>query len=278
MKPPDFPKWTPARLHPYLVKLAKLGREVWKQTSDAQLFTIAGSLAYTTLLSIIPALAVSLAIFHAFGGLEKLHEVIEPFVIRNLAEPASEEAIQKIRDAIGRIHAGALGTTGIVTLILITMSMLYSAESAINQVWRAPMRKSWFHRIATYWLFVTLGPIAGSFALGMATSRDIPVWRILPSGAGAFILSIVFFFIIYRWVPNYRVHSKVALISAAFTGTLWALTRVGYAFYLTQVVTYDRIYGSLGAIPVLMVWIYLTWLIVLGGAVLGAALQRKLAM
>ncbi len=275
MRLPKLLKQGSLSLSGFSDKAKRLFAEIWREVMDSQLLTIAGSLSYTTLLAIIPALAVSFSIFQSFGGLENLHDTLEPWIIRYLAEPASEEAMATIRRFVGNIHAGALGGTGIISLILITMSMLYSAESAIHQVWKAQMRRSWFQRVAAYWMFITLGPLAGAVALGAATTQKIPVWRLVPSGVGAYLIATGFFFIVYRWVPNRSVHSKVALVSAVFTTTLWALTRLGYEFYLRQAVSYDRIYGSLGAIPILMVWIYISWLIVLGGAALGAALQRK---
>src|SRR5690349_12768440 len=94
-----------------------------RHMKEAQLLLVASSLAYTTILSIIPALAVSFSIFQAFGGLEKVYGAIEPIIIQNLAEGTGEEAMQAIRKFIGNVHAGTVGVTGFIGLVFTTMSM-----------------------------------------------------------------------------------------------------------------------------------------------------------
>lgn len=240
---------------------------------QAQLLMVASSLAYTTILSIIPLLAMSFAIFKAFGGLDKLYETLEPFVVSNLAEGASDEVITHLESFIANAHASAVGISGFLGLILTSMSMLSSVEKAINRVWQTQITRSWFHRIATYWLFVTLGPLALSFVLGFATSSDLPLTHFLPNGSGLFLLTTALFFVVYHYVPNTRVHWKNSLISGLSAAALLSLARLGFDLYTVKVVSYSRIYGSLGAVPILLLWIYILWAIVLSGASLTAALQ-----
>lgn len=246
-----------------------------KQIQEAQLPQAASSLAYTTILSIIPLLAMSFSIFQAFGGMEKLYGTIEPLIIENLAEGSSEEAIQAIRKFIGNIHAGTLGASGLVGLIITSMTMLASIEKAINRIWKTPMTRSLFQRISSYWLFITLGPLGMGVAIGAATGSELSLAKILPSGAGLFIIVTFVFFSIYKWVPHRKVHWIPALTSAVLTALLWNLARLGYALYTKQVVTYNKIYGSLAAIPILLLWIYIIWLIVLSGAAFSAAFQKR---
>src|SRR5262245_38895191 len=140
--------------------LIQVLKETWKQMMDAHLFIVASSLAYTTILSIIPALAVSFAVFKAFGGLEKLSETVEPFIISNLAENVGTEVVGKIHDFIKNANTGTLGLGGLVFLISTTMSMLSSIENSINRIWKTTTGRTKFQRFAYYWVFVTLGPIA----------------------------------------------------------------------------------------------------------------------
>lgn len=247
----------------------------FKQVDQAHLLMAASSLAYTTILSLVPALAISFAVFKAFGGLEKLYQNIAPLIISNLTEGSSEEVILTIRHFIENAHAEVFGIGGFVGILFTSMSMLWSIEKAINQVWQVNPRQKLFQRLAGYWLFITLGPLGLAVAAGVATSSDVALSHFLPSGTGMYLMGTALFFLLYKWVPNVKVETPSALASAAITAALWNLARFGYVQYTQHVVTYNKIYGSLGAVPILLIWIYIVWVIVLGGAALTAALQKR---
>lgn len=262
--------WQPGFLPVELLK------ETWAQMQRSQLLLVASSLAYTTILSIIPMLAVSFAIFKAFGGLERLYATIEPFILSNLTEGSSDEAIAAIRRFLENAQASAIGIGGFIGLVATSMSMLHSIEHAINSVWGAPARRHYFQRIATYWFFVTVGPLGAAVAVGMATSSDFPLWKFVPDGTGIFLLTVMFFSAVFKWAPNCDVHWPYAIVSAAVTATGLAIARTGYGLYTSTVVTYSKIYGSLGAIPIFLLWIFIVWVIVLTGAALSSVLQSRL--
>lgn len=253
-----------------------IGRDIGHQMQQAQLFQVASSLAYTTILSLIPLLAMSFAIFKAFGGMERLLETIQPFILSNLAEGTSEEVLKRIESFISNVHASTLGVGAFLGLIFTSMSMLLSAEKAINKVWGTQLKRSWFQRISSYWLVITLGPVALSIALGAATTGDVQIAKIFPSGTGIFVLTVGIFFLVYKFVPNTKVDWRYALFSATITSAFWNLARIAYAFYTKKAVSYNKIYGSLAAVPILLLWIYIIWVIILSGAALSAALQRRL--
>lgn len=265
------------------IKLRQLGHQLncvtqdtWKQMNEAQLFLVASSLAYNTILSLIPLLAVSFAIFQAFGGLEKLYETVEPWILNNLASGSSEEAMQFLRKFVSNANAGAIGITGFVGLVATSMAMLSSIEKAINQVWRAEFRRPFFQRIVTYWFFITLGPLGIAVGLGALTSTsDASITRFLPSGSGTFLIGVAVLYAVYRYVPHRVVAWRPALVSAFVASVFLGIARWGYEIYTRKVVSYDKIYGSLGAVPILILWIYIIWLVVLTGAALCAALQKK---
>jgi membrane protein len=250
-------------------------KNTWKQMTQAQLFTVASSLAYITILSIIPLLALSFAIFDAFGGMDKLLSTIQPFILSNLAEGASEEVIQRLQAFVKNAHASAIGAGGFFGLIFTSMSMLSSIEKAIHQVWQTKNNRTWFQRFSTYWLLITLGPVAFSLAIGFATSSDYPIAQLLPSWTGTFLLTAGGFYCMYKYVPICKVQWRHALLSAVLTSIIWNIARLGYQLYTSRVLTYNKIYGSLGAIPLLLLWIYIAWIVVLAGAAFTAALQKK---
>lgn len=246
---------------------------------DAQLPLNASSLAYTTVLSIIPLLAVSFSIFKAFGGLETLYKTIEPYILSNLAEGTGDEAILHIQSFISNIHAGALGATGLVGLIITCMSLLLSVEKAIHRIWGEKVTRGFFHRISSYWLIITLGPLTAAMLVGYATTTQLPMSALLPSGWGSaimgYVTSTAIFVLIFKGVPSRKVDWTPALLSAMLSAVAWSVARWSYALYNQKVLTYSKIYGSLGAIPILLLWIYIVWLIVLSGAALTYGLQKR---
>lgn len=266
-------------LMPSLKRIRHSASSLWTDLSsdfrDCQLLTVASSLAYTTLLSIIPLLAVSFAIFQAFGGMEKLYATVEPFILANLAEGSSEEVISHLRRFIGNAHAGAIGAGGFVALMATSLSLLFSIEKAINRIWRAALDRHWFHRLSTYWFFITLGPLALAVAVGALTSEALPIQTLLPSGSGMLLLSWGLLFWLFKFVPNQKVEWKPAALSAFATAVALTSARWGYQLYTQKIVSYSRIYGSLGAVPILLLWIYVVWVILLTGVVITSVLQKR---
>ncbi len=249
--------------------------DAYRRIQRAQLLMVASSLAYTTILSIIPVLAVSFAIFQTFGGMEKLYEGIEPLVLSYLAAGTSAEVIQTLQNFIHNTHSGVVGISGLVGLIFTSMSMLFSAEKAINQAWEIQVTRRFFQRFSAYWLFISLGPIALSIGVGMSTSLHFPFWKLLPTGTGSLFIEAAFFFCIYQWVPQTRVLWPCSLASATITAGFWNLARSAYTYYASNVVAYHKIYGSLAAVPIILLWIYILWVITLSGAALTVALQKR---
>jgi membrane protein len=253
----------------------RIARDTWLHISRAQLPQVASSLSYTTILSLIPLLAVSFAIFKAFGGLDRIYGMIEPFILDNLAEGVSDEVIGTLKTFISNAHAKTIGVGGLVGLIFTSMSMLWSADKAINKIWDAPLKRSWFLRISGYGLFVTIGPLALAVVLGFATSGHLPITHFFPNGTGLFLITTAFFYFIYKWVPHTPVDSKYAWVSALLAAIAFNIARLTYATYIAKAVSYNKIYGSLSAVPILLLWIYIVWLVILSGAALTAALQKN---
>lgn len=249
--------------------------DVYALMGEFELSTAAASLAYTTILSIIPVLAVSFSLLHAFGGLEKLLADVEPFILSNLAHGTGEDVTLALQGFISNAHANAVGIGGFVGLIITTMIMFSSAEKAINKIWGAKVQRRLFHRISAYWLFVTVGPMALAVVVGLATSSDMPLSHLLPSGAGISLVTVVLLFCVYHFVPNCPVDWRCSFIAASITAFLWSLAGFGYEIYAKKALSYNKIYGSLGAVPVLLVWIYIMWHITLFGATLTAVLQKR---
>lgn len=253
----------------------KIITDVLRQVEEAQLLKTASSLAYTTILSLIPALALSFSIFHIFGGMQKLYDTLEPFIIENLAEGTSDQVMATIHSIIDNINVKTVGIGGLIGLAFTSMSMLSSMEKAINQIWHTKNNRKFWRSWVAYTLIVLIGPIALVVVFGIVASGVIPFSRILPTWSGTFFAGMVIFFLIYQYLPARKVLWKYSLLSAGLTSAFWTLARAAYSYYTHHIVYYHEIYGSLGAVPILLLWIYIVWVITLLGAALSAVLQNR---
>jgi membrane protein len=248
--------------------------DIRKRFLEAQVLLTASSLAYTTILSIIPLLAVSFALFKTLGGLDQLYDTLEPLIVSNLAAGTSADVIAQIQSFINNTHANTVGLTGFIGLLITSVSMLYSIEDAFNRIWKVQRDRSLTRKAVIYAFFIILGPLALAIALGLVTSKYLPLSTLLPDGVSGFLLAIGAFTLIYKLVPNLPVLWEYAATAGTFTAICWVIARWGYEIYATRFISYHRIYGGLAAVPILLLWIYIIWVIVLTGAALSAALQQ----
>ena len=257
------------------LKIRKRTSQVWKLIKNAEVMSVASSLAYTTILSIIPLLALTFSFFHILGGSQQMYQQIEPWILSNLAEEAGTDAITKLREFINNTHAGIVGFTGLIGLIITSFLMLDSIEHAVNRIWHAPIRRKFYKRVLFYSIFLIAGPIGLAFLIGIAASFQIPLRQYFPTGTGFFLILTFIFTAIYRWVPNCKVKWKYAFVTGCITSTIWTLARWGYSIYIAKIVNYHGVYGSLGAVPILLLWTYIAWVIILTGAAITATLQES---
>lgn len=242
----------------------------------------ATALAYETLLAIVPLIAVMLAIFKAFGGLAQIEERLKPFIVSNLAAGTGEVVQKYLLEFTEKIHAG-LGVVGFAFLILTVIWLLSTIEAAFNDIWGVQKSRSFLKRFSSYWTIVTIGPIFIAFSVGLTTAlQTSPLIQPYLSysfmrGFLTFLPHLVIwamFTLVYIYIPNTHVRFRSALIGGILAGTLWELTRYGYTIYATHTETYKSIYGSLGTLPLFLIWLYLSWAIVLIGAEISFADQN----
>jgi len=270
-------KFNRANFQYYQNKVQFITQETLRELKLAQIPLNASSLAYTTILSLVPLLAMSLAVFQSFGGLDKLYTQIQPFLINHLAEGAGKEVGEYLEKFIGNIHGGALGISGFIALIFTSMSMLSSIENTFNRVWNTQNKRTLFQRVTHYWFFITLGPLLFSIILGFAGSSALDNLRFyIPKGGVNFIFMFSFFFLLYKGVPNCKVYWIPALSASLFATLTWFFGNKLFIFYTQKAFTYSKIYGSLGVIPLFFLWIYIIWFIVLSGTALSYVIQKKL--
>ncbi len=186
--------------------------------------------------------------------------------------------ITELLDRVGTIQFGAVGIIGMLTLIYAAISMMVEVEQAFNHLCHAPHGRSWTRRITLYWTLLTLGSLflVASFAAGesirsftanLADTETFSFMRGTLLGVLGFAvtcaISTILLLIVYTTVPNTRVHFGPALLGAAIAAIMWESGKWGFTTYVHYSAGYSRLYGSLALIPLFLLWIYLTWLIVL---------------
>ncbi len=234
----------------------------------------AGSLTYTTLLSLVPLMAVTLAIFSAFPISGRVVQEIQDFVFRNFV-PASGEVVQSyLLEFSGK--ASRLSGVGFAFLVVVAVMMMVNIDHAINAIWRVRRKRSPLAMFLMYWAILTLGPLligismaATSFLVSMPLFSDTAAHRELRGqllSLMPLLSSMIAFTLLYAIVPNRRVPFRHALAGGVLAALLFELAKRGFAFYITNFPTYEAIYGALAVIPIFLVWIYLSWVIALLGA------------
>jgi membrane protein len=243
------------------------------------------SLVYTTMLAIVPLLAF---VFSALKGLG-VHRDLEPMLRGFLAPlgPRSGELSGRIIEFVDNISGSALASVGIVLLVYTALSMAQKVESSFNFVWRVDHPRSLARRVGEYLSFMLLGPVVMSVAMGLtatfastvATSHLREIAFIGPlvgalSWSAPYALIIGSFTFLYVIVPNTRVQLLPALIGGVFAGILWAGGGSLFTGFVVSASRYEAIYAGFAIVIVAMIWLYLSWLILLLGAQLAFYVQQ----
>lgn len=242
----------------------------------------ASALTFATMLAIVPLLALMFALLKGLG----VQNQLEPIILEHLAV-GSEAVVGEIISYIDNTHVGRLGIVGLLTLFITVLAMLSNIEKSFNAVWGVEETRSLFRRFADYFSVVIIGPVFILAAISMnSTLQSNAVVHALQQKALVGDLLILLFKVVpyvgmwiaftllYVFMPNSRVSVRAALIGGVFGGTLWQLAQWGYVHFQVGVSKYNAIYGTMAALPIFMMWIYLSWVIVLLGLELTYAIQN----
>ncbi len=268
----DFPLWKAWPLGALRI-LLMLARDM----ADGQLNLRAMSLVYTTLLSFVPLLAVSFSVLKAFG----VHNQIEPLLLELLA-PLGEQGVEITRyiiQFVENMKVGVLGALGLGLLFYTVVSLMQKIESALNYTWRVKQARPFAQRFSGYLSVILIGPVLVFSALGitaslMSTAFVQEVSAIAPLGLLLewfsrllpYLLVIAAFAFIYLFIPNTKVNLRSALVGAVVAGFLWQSTGWAFASFMVTSSKYTAIYSVFASLIMFMIWLYLTWLILLLGA------------
>lgn len=249
----------------------------WKFDSDRG-FLRASALTYTTLLSLVPLLALMFAVLKGLGVQERL----EPLLLEHLAA-GSEEVVARVLEYVDRTNVGALGTVGLLTLVLTAVSVLSNVELSFNDIWQVRKGRSLVRKVSDYTSLLLVGPVLLLAILSATTSlQSSAVLERLSVLGGAvpillkalpYLAVWLLFTGVYLVVPNRRVPAGPAMVAGFAAGAVWYAAELLYIRFQFGIGRYNAIYGALAQLPLLLVWVYLSWCIVLLGAELCFILQ-----
>ncbi len=260
----------------------QMARLLTERFRDARLGLSASSLTFTTVLALVPLFAVGLAVFAAFPVFGKFQDTIQRWLIESLVPESIARQVLSYLTQFSR-KASRLGSVGLVAVLMSAVFLMVTIERTLGQIWGLQRQRPFAQRVLLYWSSITLGPLFLGASLAITSyvvTASSDVVNVLPGSVRWLLDSFEFLLLIacvsglYFYVPYTRVRWRHAITAGFFVAGALELAKKAMAFYLLQVPTYSLIYGAFAALPILLVWIYVTWLLVLLGAVLAASLPE----
>lgn len=248
-----------------------------RQLLNGHLNLRAMSLVYTTLLSVVPLLAVSFSVLKGFG----VHNQVEPLLL-NFLSPLGPKGVELTNNIIGfveNIKVGVLGSLGLLFLLYTVVSLIQKVESSFNYVWQVERLRGLAQRFSSYLSVILVGPVLVFAALGLtATAMNNSLVQQLMSVEPfgylllrfselvPYLLVIAAFTFIYAFIPNTRVHLSAAAVGGLVAGVLWQSSGWAFAAFIVTSSKYAAIYSGFAIVILLLIWLYLNWLVLLLGA------------
>jgi membrane protein len=233
----------------------------------------AGHLAYVSLLSLVPFIMVFFTILSAFPAFSEARGDLENLIFSSFVPTAGDQVQTYMAEFVGK--ASGMGAIGILSLVIVALMLISNIDKTLNSIWQSKNERPLIFTFAIYWMVLTLGPllmgssvIMSSYLMGLANYAEeyTPGLTTALLNTLPFITSVFAFFIIYMLVPNKKISPKHAGCGALVGAILFEASKKLFAIYITSFPSYQLIYGALAVIPILFLWVYLSWVVVLVGA------------
>lgn len=266
-------KWAPMRA--LFSQVEEFVRQVVTQFCIDNCPLRAAALAFTSLLSIVPLLTVSFTVMTAFPIFRQLGLQFQNFIFENFVAASAQVVQANVQKFVGQ--AMNLSATGMVFLVVTAVLMVFNMEQAFNTIWRVRRSRSGITAFMLYWGLLTLIPIF--LGVGFAISSyvfSLPLIEGTTQTLGLkkpfltlspYLLTFVAFTVLYITLPNCKVSVRHAMIGGFVATLLFELAKYAFGLYVLHFPTYELLYGTLAAIPIFLLWVYLSWLIILFGAI-----------
>ncbi len=260
-----------------------LTRLTIRRARQERLPQVAGALSFTTLLSVVPLLAVSLALFTHFPLFGRFEAALEEYLLKSLLPPDIARTVLKYLHQFAG-NAGGLTWAGSLFLLAAAVAMLLTVENALNQIWNVRRNRPLLKRIGLYLVMLALlPPLLGVSLWATSTLLGASLGWIgpLPPQArfvldlGPALLGCAGLTCLYYFMPNTRVRRRDALAGGLLAGIAIELGKRGFTAYLLKIPTYKAVYGAFAVFPLFLLWIYYSWLVTLAAALIASNLARS---
>ncbi len=261
-------------------RVARIGRAMWRQAGQLHLPQTAGSLAFLSLLAIAPMFSIVLWVTTASPMFGRLRDALQGFLMLNLFPSSISDTLIRLLNQFAA-KANELSVIGLAAFLLTAFVALQTIEGTLNRIWLADRPRPIAHRLALYWLLLTLGPlllgaslvfhglVATSWLRGADLNEVRNVWYfVLPWATAVVALTLL-----YRLLPSASVRWGEAFAGAVLAAFLFEFLRTLLGLYVTGLPTYTIVYGTFAALPLFLLWLFLGWMSVLLGALLAANLR-----
>ena len=263
----------------------QFARTVVRRFSQDRVLVAAASLSYTSLLAIVPLFAIAFSVMMAFPVFDGMTQQLLSIVLSYTAPHIGGELETYVDRFVS--NTSELTTLGVVWLAVTAVMLLSTIETAFNAIWRIEKSRPLGMRLIAYWTTLTLGPLLLGAGLSVSTAfamnnfmplgLDFGVIRNMALRMLPFLFAVGGFAILYLALPNRRVGVPYALLGALVAGILFEALKAVFGIYLQNAGTFESVYGSLAALPVFLIWMYLVWAVVLFGAIVAATRPEWLA-
>ncbi|OCG58131.1 virulence factor BrkB family protein [Gilliamella sp. Nev3-1] len=259
-----------------LNKIQLFTKMLWVRINNDRLTTYSAGLAYTTILALVPLITVIFSLLSAFPMFDDASQSLKQLIYNNLVPTASDTIQSYLEQFI--TNTKKMTFVGIIGLIVTSLLLINSINTTLNRIWKTKRKRSFMYNLAIYWTILTLGPILVGSSIAVSSYIFSLKWfstaatntillSMLP-----FIISVIGFWLLYSIIPTEPVPLKESLIGALVAAILFELGKRAFSLYVTSFPTYQLIYGVVSSIPIMLVWIYFSWCIVLFGAEFAATL------
>ena len=266
------------------IKVKKIIRSYFpyllRRFHEDRILYYSGYLSYVTLLSMVPLLAVIFSLFSIFPFFEKLKEEVEEFVFRNFVPELGDVLQEQILSFVD--NATRMTPFGLIVLLVVALLLLSSIDHTLNQIWRVGKNRGIILSYSIYIVVLISSPVllgtgltANSYLLslgGIEEGSKLSAIKLILSSMH-FLGSFLFFLLLYIVVPHTKVHFWSAVFGALIATLLFELSKSVFALYFIHFPVYQAIYGALAVIPLLFVWVFISWVVVLVGAQISASLD-----
>jgi membrane protein len=253
---------------------------VYRRFKEERCFQLCGSLTFTTMLAIVPLITIMATVMTAFPVFDNVVETLRTYVATNLVPAGSSRLVTVYMQQFAE-NAARLTALGIVLLAVTAIMLMLTIDRAFNTIWRVKRPRSLIQRVLIYWSVLTIGPmlIGGSLSLtswlvsqSLGLGKQAPDMLVVVLKLGPLVLTSVAFGFLYRTVPNRQVTVLDAAVGGIIASFAFEGMKIGFGHFIAHFANYKLVYGTFASLPILLLWIYLSWVVIVFAAVITAVL------